>query len=239
MVSLIIKVLSIFNISWSVMVTPIVKVLSIVNITISVMVSLIIKVLSIVNISLSVFFVDKIATIRSNLATMRESHIEKANKYHDSQCESTRSDFSPVTEQDVRQLIPGISFKNMFIGSYTNMADEGMHGPTVTFITKIVNLSLSTSRMPEKLKDAILSPIIKKALMDSEILTHFRTLSNLAFISKLIEKVVTNHMDCSSVCSEWHFMCCGWLVCCSASLIWLKCSLWHCRSCCANFLIVN
>ncbi len=80
----------------------------------------------------------------------------------------------------------------MFIRSYTNMAAEGMHGPV---ITKIINLYLSTSHMPEMLKDAILSPIIQRALVDSEILKKFRPVSNLAFISKLIEKVVANQMD--------------------------------------------
>ncbi len=69
------------------------------------------------------------------------------------------SDFSPVTEQDVR------------------------------------NMSLSTSHMLEKIKDAIVSPIIKKSLMDSEILKNFRPVSNLVFICKLIEKVVANLID--------------------------------------------
>ncbi len=49
--------------------------------------------------------------------------------------------------------------------------------------------------MPEKLKDALISPIIKTTLMDNEILQHFRPMSNLVFISKLIEKAVANHMD--------------------------------------------
>ncbi len=78
----------------------------------------------------------------------------------------------------------------MFLGSRTNMAAEGM-----PVITEIINLSLSTSHIPEKLRDAILSPNIKNALMDSEILKDFRTVSNVAFISKLIEKVVANQMD--------------------------------------------
>ncbi len=83
-----------------------------------------------------------------------------------------------------------------FIGFYTNMAAaEGLHEPIVPVITQIINLSLFISHMPEKLKDAMLLPIIKKALIDNEILKNFRPVSNLAFISKLIEKVVANQMD--------------------------------------------
>ena len=65
-------------------------------------------------------------------------------------------------------------------------------------VTKIVNLSLSQSIMPEKLKEAILLPLIKKAILDSEILKNFRPISNLKYLSKLIERVVatriTDHM---------------------------------------------
>ncbi len=50
-------------------------------------------------------------------------------------------------------------------------------------ITKIVNLSLSTSVVPDKLKEALL------ALLDAEILKNFRPISNLAFTSKIVEHV--------------------------------------------------
>ncbi len=43
------------------------------------------------------------------------------------------------------------------------MAAEDVLGQLLLDIIKIINLSLPTSHMPEKLKDAILSPIIKKA----------------------------------------------------------------------------
>ena len=58
------------------------------------------------------------------------------------------------------------------------------------FMTKIVNLSLDTSTMPDSYKFASLYPLIKSLLMDSEILKHFRPVSNLQYISKIIEKVV-------------------------------------------------
>ncbi len=106
-------------------------------------------------------FVDNIATIRSNLATIRQSLIEKANKYHDSQCESTLSEFSPVTEQDVRKLIKKSASKACSLDPIPMWLVKRCMGPLLPVITKIINLSLSTSQMPEKLKDTILSPIIK------------------------------------------------------------------------------
>ena len=44
--------------------------------------------------------------------------------------------------------------------------------------------------MPDDFKEAILTPLLKKALLDPEIFKNFRPISNLAYISKLIEKCV-------------------------------------------------
>ena len=53
-----------------------------------------------------------------------------------------------------------------------------------------MNLSLSTSHVPATLKLALIVPLIKKLLLDPEVLKNFRPVSNLTFISKLIERVV-------------------------------------------------
>lgn len=68
----------------------------------------------------------------------------------------------------------------------------------------MVNLSLSTGYMPDALKIASLSPTLKKPSADFKQFTNFRPISNLKFISKLVEKsvaieltkhVMTNHLD--------------------------------------------
>ena len=54
----------------------------------------------------------------------------------------------------------------------------------------MVNLSLTTGFMPDALKIASLSPALKKPTDDLKQFTNFRPISNLKFISKLIEKSV-------------------------------------------------
>ena len=49
---------------------------------------------------------------------------------------------------------------------------------------------MSSGEMPHNLKETIILPLIKKALLDPEIFKHFRPVSNLSFLSKLVEKVV-------------------------------------------------
>ena len=58
-------------------------------------------------------------------------------------------------------------------------------------ILKIVNLSLESGYFPSSLKTAVLSPLLKKANLDHEVLANYRPISNLKVISTIIEKVVT------------------------------------------------
>ncbi len=62
-------------------------------------------------------------------------------------------------------------------------------------IHTIVNKSLQTSQMPPQLKRAIVKPILKKTSDDSENMKNYRPVSNLPYISKIIEKVAVNQLD--------------------------------------------
>ena len=57
-------------------------------------------------------------------------------------------------------------------------------------ITDIINTSLETSVVPKDFKEAILVPTIKKTSLDPNHMRNFRPVSNLPYISKLLEKVV-------------------------------------------------
>ena len=58
------------------------------------------------------------------------------------------------------------------------------------FITKIVNISIRQAYVPTVLKKAVINPLIKKLTLDSQIYKNFRPVSNLCFLSKVIEKVI-------------------------------------------------
>jgi hypothetical protein len=61
-------------------------------------------------------------------------------------------------------------------------------------IVDIVNASLSSGFFPSELKSAIIQPLLKKSGLDSEVLKNYRPVSNLSFISKVIEKVVASRL---------------------------------------------
>ena len=64
-------------------------------------------------------------------------------------------------------------------------------GPT---LTRIVNRSISTGIVPQAYKQAVVTPIIKKATLEPT-LSNYRPVSNLPFVSKIIEKVVSDQIN--------------------------------------------
>ena len=58
-----------------------------------------------------------------------------------------------------------------------------------------MNKSLSMGVVPNEFKKAIVKPLLKKQGLDPENLKKFRPVSNLAFISKVIEKVVASRLS--------------------------------------------
>ena len=57
-------------------------------------------------------------------------------------------------------------------------------------ITDLVNCSLDTAFMPVALKTAMIIPLLKKSNLNTDDFKNFRPVSNLPFISKVIEIVV-------------------------------------------------
>ena len=61
----------------------------------------------------------------------------------------------------------------------------------VPILQHIVNLCLTTGDFPISCKSSIVIPLIKKPGLDREMLKNYRPVSNLSFLSKVIEKVIS------------------------------------------------
>ena len=84
------------------------------------------------------------------------------------------------------------------------MVAEEMFGRILApYVTLLVNKSLSEGVMPSCMKQAIVTPILKKRNADHTDLSNYRPVSNLSFLSKLIEKVVlhqlTEYLECNAL----------------------------------------
>ena len=69
----------------------------------------------------------------------------------------------------------------------------------ITSITSIINASLEQGMCPNFFKQAHVTPIFKKWSLDKEVFKNYRPVSNLNFISKILERVVAlqllTHLD--------------------------------------------
>ena len=61
-------------------------------------------------------------------------------------------------------------------------------------IRDIVNLSLKSVDCPAPLKKAVVVPLLKNKGLDPETLKNYRPVSNLSFISKIVEQVVAKRL---------------------------------------------
>ena len=70
-------------------------------------------------------------------------------------------------------------------------------------ITKVVNLSLQTEHMATSMKVVPVMPLIKNLILDNYIIKNYHPVSNLPFLSKVIEKgclkQMFRHMDAHTV----------------------------------------
>ena len=75
------------------------------------------------------------------------------------------------------------------------------------FITLLINKSLTTGCFPAEFKEAIVRPRLKRDGLDLTDLKNCRPVSNLPFLSKLLERVVQArlqaHLDGSSLLPGW------------------------------------
>ncbi|KAJ8040922.1 hypothetical protein HOLleu_15372 [Holothuria leucospilota] len=103
--------------------------------------------------------------------------------------------FDPTTEDEVRTLITSSPSKSCNLDPIPTWLLKECVGELLPIITAIINQSLLKSIVPAYFKRANVKPLIKKAGLDKEVLKNYRPVSNLPFISKLVEKVVSVHLQ--------------------------------------------
>lgn len=63
------------------------------------------------------------------------------------------------------------------------------------YLVTLINLCLVTGVVPDVLKLATVEPLLKRANLDPTVLANFRPISNVPFISRILEKVVSQQLQ--------------------------------------------
>ena len=107
--------------------------------------------------------------------------------------------FSTVTEDQVTKIITNSPSKSCSLDPWPTFPVLDYLDILITPITSIINASLEQGQRPNFFKQAHVTPILKKSSLDKEVFKSYRLVSNLNFISKVLERVVAvqlqTHLD--------------------------------------------
>lgn len=134
------------------------------------------------------FFKDKISKIRTAVATKQVSKYTEIDPAPRPM--SSFVSFNPINENVLKKAINNLKSStcasdpiptSFFKIVYTCFSGE---------LLNIINHHLQTGIFPSTFKKAIVKPLLKKSTLDPSVLNNFRPISNLMFISKILEKLV-------------------------------------------------
>ena len=108
---------------------------------------------------------------------------------------STLSCFRAVKENEVAELLKNSLNKICLLDPLPSCSVKSHKEQLVPVITKIVNLSLLSGTVPHQFRKALVTPHLKKQSLDQNILKKYRPVSNLPFLSKIIEKIVLSQLQ--------------------------------------------
>ena len=139
------------------------------------------------------FFTGKVSKIRKDLDSVTNS-VSPDNKPLE-YCQNVLpklsfSSFKQVTDEDVYKLVMSLPVKSCVLDSIPLWLFKDNIEILCEPLTSIINAFSRTGVFPSKLREAVVSPILKKPSLDKEILKHYRPVSNISYASKLMEKIV-------------------------------------------------
>ena len=140
------------------------------------------------------FFTEKIQKLRSTFsASANLQHITGDSP------PPMFSTFLTVTEDQVTKVITNSPSKSCFLDPWPTFLVLDNLDILITLITAIINASLEQGKCPNFFKQAHVTPILKKPSLDKEVFKNYGPVSNLNFISKILERVVAvqlqTHLD--------------------------------------------
>jgi len=138
------------------------------------------------------FFTEKIKAIREAFSnsTLNEDPVAKVPVDIDSKlCE-----FRETSVEELKDILKSVKIKSCLADPLPAELVKDNLSILLPQLCELVNLSLSTGCM-DGAKSALLTPLLKNDSLDSSNLKNYRPVSNLAFVGKIIEKVVQIRLE--------------------------------------------
>jgi len=134
------------------------------------------------------FFRRKVDDVRASTAGQPSPSV------HDT-AHSTLSSFRSWTEPEVSRLFMKSPIKSCSLDPIPTFLLREQIDSMLPFITRMINASLRQGRLPETQKHAIVTPLLKNPGLDVNDMANYRPVSNLTFLSKVIERIVVQQLN--------------------------------------------
>ena len=143
----------------------------------------------------NMYFTDKVTQIREKIhASDRPGTVDDVDSAIPVSATAQMSVFQEIREEDIKHLIrcsPSKSCSLDPIPTYLLHSCEAIVPP----IAKMINASLKTGVVPKSFKHALVTPLIKNSKLDPNAMSSYRPISNLKFVSKVLERCVAKQLN--------------------------------------------
>ena len=102
--------------------------------------------------------------------------------------------FSPIDLHQITLIISAAKPSTCLLDSIPTRLLKDVLPEASNSLLDMINLSLLSGYVPQSFKVAVIKPLLKKPTLDPEVLANYRPISNLPFLSKILEKAVANQL---------------------------------------------
>jgi len=151
------------------------------------------------------FFTEKVDKIRASISSDSVDSMICCtdDMYTDVVIQNDLNSFRELTQKEVCNIIMGCTNKSCHLDCLPTWLVKENIDVVLPRITQIVNTSLNSGVFPEDLKQAVVTPVLKKITLDWNDFKNYRPISNIAFMGKIIEKAaiiqVNEHMQANDL----------------------------------------
>jgi hypothetical protein len=138
------------------------------------------------------FFLEKISNIHAALdkcTLAKPSHADPNPR-----CTASFDNFTAVTQEEVINVVNKSPSKTSSLDPWPTWMVKAHMSTLAPVIQVITNTSLTTGVFPSEWKKALVNPLLKKPKLDPTVLSNYRPVSNLQFVSKVVERVVAKQL---------------------------------------------
>lgn len=136
----------------------------------------------------AVFFKDKVESVRASTASTPLYDVP-------SKATPTLEQWTAVTSDEIAKLIGSALCKSCQLDPAPTWLVKDMRWLLSPFISLLFNKSLVSGCYPSEFKKAVVRPLLKKHGLDASQTKNHRPVSNLPFLSKLLERIVQRRLQ--------------------------------------------